>query len=91
MSAKYPVIVSLERPLDSLSKIKNNMKVEKIIRVFTWKGTKLPDPNPAGSIESVRDTLTHTHPEIANAVIDGPKVEGATHTYNFVASVGTKG
>ena len=70
---------------------KIKMKVEQIVRVFTWKGTKLPDPNPTGSIESVRDTLTHSHPEIANAAIDGPKVEGATHTYNFVASVGTKG
>ena len=91
MSAKYPVTISLERPLDHSPKIKNNMKVEQIVRVFVWKGTKLPDPNPTGSIESVRDTLTHSHPEIANAAIDGPKVDGATHTFTFVASVGTKG
>jgi PRTRC genetic system protein C len=67
------------------------MKIEPIVREFIWKGTKLPDPNPAGSIESVRDTLTHTHPEIANGAIDGPKITGATHSYTFVASVGVKG
>jgi len=39
----------------------------------------------------VRDLLSHAHPEIANAAIDGPKVQGATHAYTFVASVGEKG
>ena len=52
---------------------------------------ELPDPNPAGSVETVRDILAHTHAEIANAALDGPKVDGAVHTYTFVASVGTKG
>ena len=67
------------------------MQATPITRKFVWKGTELPDPNPQGSIESVRDVLTHSHPEIATAAIDGPKVNGAVHTYTFVASVGTKG
>ena len=67
------------------------LQAQAITRKFVWKGTELPDPNPAGTIESVRDVLTHTHPEIANAAVDGPKVDGAVHTYTFVASVGTKG
>ena len=67
------------------------IQAETIVRKFQWKGTVLPDPNPTGSLDSVRDQLTHTHPEIATAAIDGPKVNGAVHTYTFVASVGTKG
>jgi len=67
------------------------LKAETITRKFKWKGTDLPDPNPQGSIESVRDLLSHAHPEIANAAIDGPKIQGATHAYTFVASVGEKG
>lgn len=67
------------------------IEAQAITRKFVWKGTELPDPNPAGSIESVRDALSHAHAEIANAAIDGPKVDGAVHTYTFVASVGVKG
>jgi PRTRC genetic system protein C len=67
------------------------MEVHTITREFVWKGTKLPDPNPTGDLNAVRDALSHTHPEIANAAIDGPTVKGGTHTYTFVASVGTKG
>jgi PRTRC genetic system protein C len=67
------------------------MKIETIKRVFIWKGTQLPDPNPTGNLEAVRDALSHTHPEIANAALDGPTVKGGVHTYTFVASVGTKG
>ena len=67
------------------------LEAKAIVRKFVWKGTELPDPNPSAGIDAVRDVLTHTHPEIANAAIDGPKVNGEVHTYTFVASVGTKG
>jgi len=68
------------------------MKIETIKRVFVWKGTQLPDPNPTGNLEAVRDALSHAHPEIANAAIDGPATgKDGVHTYTFVASVGTKG
>jgi PRTRC genetic system protein C len=67
------------------------MEVHTITREFVWKGTKLPDPNPTGDLNAVRDALSHTHPEIANAAIDRPTTKGGVHTYTFVASVGTKG
>ena len=67
------------------------MKVTAITRSFVWKGTTLPDPNPSASVDAVRDVLSHTHPEIANAAVDGPKIKDGVHEYTFVASVGTKG
>ena len=67
------------------------LTVQTIVREFTYNGVKIPDPNPAAGIEAVRDILTHTHAEIANAAVDGPKVNGNVHTYTFVKSVGTKG
>ena len=67
------------------------IKVETLTRKFIYNGTELPDPNPAAGIEAVRDVLAQTHPEIANAAIDGPKQVGAVQTYTFVKSVGTKG
>jgi len=68
------------------------MQATAITREFVWKGTKLPDPNPTGDLNAVRDALSHTHPEIANAAIDGPTTgKDGVHTYTFVASVGLKG
>lgn len=67
------------------------MEASTITRVFIYNGTKMPDPNPAANPEQVRDILSSTHAELANAAIDGPKVSGGTHTYTFVKSVGTKG
>jgi PRTRC genetic system protein C len=65
--------------------------VETITRKFVWRGTELPDPNPQAAIEAVRDILSHTHPEIANAAVEGPRIKGAVHTFTFIASVGEKG
>lgn len=67
------------------------MEASLINRVFVYNGTKLPDPNPSLSIEQARDVLAATHPELATAAIDGPKVEGDKHTFTFIKSVGTKG
>ncbi len=67
------------------------LEAKAIVRKFVFNGTSLPDPNPAASVESVRDILAQTHAEIANAALDGPKVVGEIHTYTFVKSVGTKG
>jgi PRTRC genetic system protein C len=67
------------------------LKVETIVRKFTYNGVNLPDPNPALPINEVQGIFAHSHPEIANAAIDGPAVKGNVHTYTFVRSVGTKG
>ena len=67
------------------------LTAKSIVRKFLFKGTEMPDPNPAIGIEGVRDILSQTHAEIANAAIDGPKIVGEVHTYTFVVSVGVKG
>jgi len=67
------------------------LKIETIQREFRYNGVKLPDPSPTLSIDAVREIFTTTHPEIANAAIDGPTVKGNVHTYTFVRSVGEKG
>jgi PRTRC genetic system protein C len=67
------------------------MTATAITRQFIYNGITLPDPNPSANLDTVRDVLAATHPEIANAAIEGPVVKGGTHTYTFVRSVGTKG
>jgi PRTRC genetic system protein C len=67
------------------------IKIENIVRKFTYNGVDLPDPNPALNVNEVQGVLANTHPELANAAIDGPKAKGNVHTYTFVKSVGEKG
>jgi len=67
------------------------LEVKPIKRVFKYHGVTLPDPNPALGIDGVRDVLANTHPDIANAAIDGPVIKGEVHTYTFVRSIGVKG
>jgi PRTRC genetic system protein C len=67
------------------------LKAAALTRKFLYKGTVLPDPNPALEIEKVRDILSATHAELANAAIDGPVTKGCEQTYTFIQSVGTKG
>ena len=67
------------------------IKVESITRKFSYNGVDLPDPNPSLGIDAVREVFAQSHPEIANAAIDGPVTKGSVHTYTFVRSVGEKG
>ena len=67
------------------------IKVNEIVRTFNFNGASLPDPNPAASLDTVRDLLAGTYPEIATAALDGPKGKGHQHTYTFTKSVGVKG
>jgi len=67
------------------------IKINAIVRTFHFNGAKLPDPNPAASLDTVRDLLAGTYPEIATASLEGPKGKGHQHSYTFVKSVGVKG
>ena len=67
------------------------LEVKKIVRKFKYNGVDLPDPNPALNISEVQGIFANTHPEIANAAVDGPTQKGEVQTYTFVRSVGTKG
>jgi PRTRC genetic system protein C len=68
-----------------------SLQATELVRKFIYKGTQLPDPGPTLNVEQVRDILSSTHPELANAAIDGPTTKGSEQTYTFVQSVGTKG
>ena len=67
------------------------VKVEKLERVFLFNGTKLPDPNPAFTVEQVRDVYVNTYPELATAAVDGPSPVNGTMQYTFTRAVGAKG
>lgn len=72
------------------------LQVTNLKRAFTLKkdGKKdieLTDPNADMSPEEVMKFFSGTYPELTNATITGPKVEGGKAFYNFKTVVGTKG
>lgn len=67
------------------------MQTESLVREFNYNGAKLVDPAPSMTIAQVRDFFSATYPEIVNAEIEGPVVNGSRSTYTFRRAVGTKG
>ena len=67
------------------------MQVLKIVRKFNYNGIALVDPNPALSIDAVREFYATQYPELNNAVIEGPATKGQEATYKFLRAVGDKG
>lgn len=67
------------------------MKVETATREFTYNGVALKDPNPAHSVEQVREFYAAIYPEIVSAAIEGPENVGNKLVYAFRRAVGTKG
>jgi PRTRC genetic system protein C len=67
------------------------LKVEKMIREFSFNGIKLADPNPDLPVEKVREIHAMTYPEITTAAIEGPEPRGNRLVYTFSRAVGTKG
>jgi PRTRC genetic system protein C len=67
------------------------MKVEVLERIFTYNGTRLPDPNPDFSVEQVRDMYVNSHPELATAAVEGPEATSRGLEFKFVRAVGAKG
>lgn len=71
------------------------LQVTKLNRKFTIKkdgqDIELTDPNVAMAPEDVMKYYSGTYPELTNATIQGPKVEGGKATYSFKTVVGTKG
>jgi PRTRC genetic system protein C len=65
--------------------------VAKLERVFVFNGTKLPDPNPAFTVEQVRDMYVNTYPDLATAVVEGPSPVNGIMQYTFTRAVGAKG
>lgn len=55
------------------------------------KGTDLKDPHPSMSIQEVINHYSGEHPELVNASIEGPTIEGDTAVYTFTTVLGDKG
>jgi PRTRC genetic system protein C len=60
-------------------------------RSFSYKGLKLPDPDPRMTAEEVKSLYSHQYPELATAAITGPEASGEHLQYIFVRAIGTKG
>ncbi|MGT2453746.1 PRTRC system protein C [Cupriavidus basilensis] len=67
------------------------MQVQTLTREFRYNGVKLADPSPTFSLQQIRDFYANTYPEIVNAEIEGPDLQGAVQVYTFRRAVGTKG
>lgn len=60
-------------------------------RVFEYKKEKLADPNPALTPAEVIDFYSDTYPELVNATMTGPKIEGDNAIFNFEVKFKEKG
>lgn len=67
------------------------MQTQELVREFKYNSVALADPNPAFSLEQVRDFFAAVYPEILNAEIEGPTTKGNRQLYTFRRAVGTKG
>jgi PRTRC genetic system protein C len=69
----------------------STLTVTSLKREFVYGNQVIPDPNPAFSIDQVRDALTAAFPEIATAALAGPEVADAALRYTFSRAIGSKG
>jgi PRTRC genetic system protein C len=67
------------------------MTIASMKRIFEFQGIRLPDPNPAMSVEQVRGIFATQYPEIATASLTGPETVGDKCVYLFERAIGTKG
>ncbi len=67
------------------------MKIEALKRTFAYNAIQLADPGAALTPAQVKDFYCAVYPDLTNAEIEGPKVDGNTHAYTFRRAVGTKG
>lgn len=72
------------------------MKVTRLAREFSYNGMKLPDPNPALSVEQAVRSLAAAYPEFTTAKIEPPKIVdgpggGKVEVYRIKPVVETKG
>ena len=67
------------------------IKVTRMLRSFCFLGARLPDPNPAMSVEDVKSYYTAVYPELATAAVNGPEAVGDKMRYTFERAIGSKG
>jgi PRTRC genetic system protein C len=61
------------------------------VRIFSYSGLNLPDPNPRFSPDEVKAAYAAQYPELATAAINGPEAVGDKLRYEFVRAIGAKG
>jgi PRTRC genetic system protein C len=61
-----------------------------MVRVFVYDGRSFPDPDPALSVEQVRQQLAEYFPELANAETREEQ-RGNDNIFTFTRRIGTKG
>lgn len=67
------------------------ISVTKMTRLFQFNGIRLPDPNPAMSVDDVKALYAAQYPELATAVVNGPEAVGDKMRYTFERAIGSKG
>lgn len=67
------------------------LTVAKMVRTFEFSGIRLPDPNPAMSVDEVKALYAAQYPEPATAVVNGPEAVGDKLRYTFGRAIGSKG
>ncbi len=67
------------------------LSVSKMTRVFQFNGIRLPDPNPAMSVDEVKALYAAQYPELATAAVNGPEAAGDKMRYTFERAIGSKG
>lgn len=74
-----------------MAKAKKTKKVSVLERVFRYSSLELSDIGTDKSPEEVKDFYSGHYPELINATIKGPKLEGGREVWSFVPVSGTKG
>ena len=67
------------------------LSLAKMTRVFQFNGIRLPDPNPAMSVDEVKALYAAQYPELATAAVNGPEAAGDKMRYTFERAIGSKG
>lgn len=67
------------------------LSVSKMTRLFQFNGIRLPDPNPAMSVDEVKALYAAQYPELATAAVNGPEAAGDKMRYTFERAIGSKG
>lgn len=67
------------------------LQVTSLKREFVFGKKTLTDPNNNMTPEEVKKHYSGSFPELTNATLSGPRVEGDKAIYSFKATVGTKG
>jgi PRTRC genetic system protein C len=67
------------------------MESHMLSRYFEFNGVRLPEINPALSVEEIRTAYAHHYPDIATATITGPEAIGDKLRYQFTRAIGSKG